>query len=103
MLYSIHHCGKVGHVEDIAVSQSHQGKGLGKKIIAAMDAMAPDLGCYKTLLDCSEKNRGFYEKCGYKWKEHHMSRYYLDVCDAYPPSASWADSSSRRPPIGNKL
>ena len=32
-------------------------------------------GCYKSILNCSEKNIGFYEKCGYKFKEVSMAKY----------------------------
>jgi glucosamine-phosphate N-acetyltransferase len=58
--------GIVGHIEDIAVSKDQQGKKLGLKIIHALDHIAGKVGCYKAILDCSEKNQGFYEKCGYK-------------------------------------
>ena len=36
------------------------------KIIEALDAIAKNVGCYKAILDCSEANKPFYEKCGYK-------------------------------------
>jgi len=32
-------------------------------------------GCYKVILDCAEKNIGFYEKCGFKRKEVTMAWY----------------------------
>ncbi|KAA8900009.1 glucosamine 6-phosphate N-acetyltransferase, partial [Sphaerosporella brunnea] len=57
--------GSVGHVEDISVAKEQQGKRLGWVIIQALDAIAEAQGCYKAFLDCSEANRGFYEKCGY--------------------------------------
>ena len=28
--------------------------------------MAREAGCYKAILDCAERNMGFYEKCGFK-------------------------------------
>jgi len=59
--------GKVGHIEDIAVDKSMQGKSLGKKIIQALTAISEKAGAYKTILDCSEENKGFYEKCNYKF------------------------------------
>lgn len=59
---------RAGHIEDIAVDVSQQGKGLGKTIIAALTAISEEkLGCYKVFLDCSEQNKPFYEKCGYKY------------------------------------
>ena len=61
----IHDCGKVGHIEDIAVRGDQQGLKLGKHIIACLTAIAKSMNCYKVILDCDEKNVGFYKKCGY--------------------------------------
>ena len=61
----IHECGRVGHIEDIAVAKSQQGLSLGKKLIQTLSHVAEQAGCYKVILDCDEKNVGFYEKCGY--------------------------------------
>jgi glucosamine-phosphate N-acetyltransferase len=58
----------VAHVEEVCVSASQQGKGLGLIIINALNATAKELGVGKLILDCSEKNVEFYEKCGYsRW------------------------------------
>jgi GNAT superfamily N-acetyltransferase len=48
------------------VLPDQQGKKLGLKVIQALDGIAEKVGCYKSILDCSEKNQGFYEKCGFK-------------------------------------
>lgn len=72
----IHNMGLVGHIEDIAVAKNQQGKKLGLRIIQALDAVAQKLGCYKTILDCSEANEGFYVKCGYKRAGLEMAHYY---------------------------
>ncbi|KAK9368906.1 acyl-CoA N-acyltransferase [Lipomyces kononenkoae] len=61
----IHECGLVGHIEDIAVAKSEQGKKLGIKIIGALDFIGKKIGCYKNILDCSPHNEQFYVKCGY--------------------------------------
>jgi glucosamine-phosphate N-acetyltransferase len=50
--------GKVGHIEDIAVSDKIRGKGLGKKVIEALTGVGESLGCYKCILDCSKDNIG---------------------------------------------
>lgn len=55
----------VGHIEDISVAKEMQGKQFGLRIIQALDYIAEKVGCYKAILDCSEKNEGFYVKCGY--------------------------------------
>lgn len=63
---SLRNLGSVAHIEDIAVAQDQQGKKLGLKMIHALDDIAEKVGCYKAILDCSDKNQGFYEKCGYR-------------------------------------
>ncbi|TKA22856.1 hypothetical protein B0A50_07756 [Salinomyces thailandicus] len=72
----IHHLGLVGHIEDIAVAKDQQGKKLGLRIIQALDFVAEKTGCYKTILDCSEANEGFYVKCGFKRAGLEMAHYY---------------------------
>lgn len=63
---------KVAHIEDVAVHAEQQGRGLGKMIMEAMKTEAVAKGCYKMILDCSDKNIPFYEKCGYKTHETQM-------------------------------
>ncbi|KAK7616334.1 glucosamine 6-phosphate N-acetyltransferase [Phyllosticta citricarpa] len=72
----IHGLGLVGHIEDIAVAKDQQGKKLGLRIIQALDFVAEKVGCYKTILDCSEANEGFYVKCGFKRAGLEMAHYY---------------------------
>ncbi|KAG9786150.1 hypothetical protein KCU88_g2345, partial [Aureobasidium melanogenum] len=72
----IHNMGLVGHIEDIAVAKNQQGKKLGLRIIQALDAVAENVGCYKSILDCSEANEGFYVKCGFKRAGLEMAHYY---------------------------
>lgn len=72
----IHDLGKVGHIEDIAVAKDQQGKKLGLRIIQALDFIAAKTGCYKTILDCSEHNEGFYVKCGFKRAGLEMAHYH---------------------------
>lgn len=48
----------IGHIEDIAVSKSMQGRKLGLRIINALDAIGEAMGCYKIILDCSKNNIG---------------------------------------------
>lgn len=72
----IHNLGLVGHIEDIAVAKNQQGKKLGLRIIQALDHVAEQVGCYKSILDCSEANEGFYVKCGFKRAGLEMAHYY---------------------------
>ncbi|EPQ30520.1 uncharacterized protein PFL1_02046 [Pseudozyma flocculosa PF-1] len=67
--------GRVGHIEDIVVHKDGQGKGLGKRIIHVLTAIAEQAGCYKVILDCSPDNEAFYEKCGYKNVGVEMAKY----------------------------
>jgi glucosamine-phosphate N-acetyltransferase len=73
---SIHNLGLVGHIEDIAVAKDQQGKKLGLRLIQALDFIAEKVGAYKTILDCSEANEGFYIKCGFKRAGLEMAHYY---------------------------
>lgn len=70
----IHKGGKVGHIEDVAVSKKLQGHGIGQLIIKAALKHAKKMGCYKTILDCNEDVMGFYEKIGFK-KQSQCMRY----------------------------
>ncbi|KAL9712322.1 Glucosamine-phosphate N-acetyltransferase-like protein [Leucoagaricus gongylophorus] len=67
--------GSVGHIEDIAVNPKVQGKKLGLRVIQALTGISEREGCYKTILNCSDKNIPFYEKCGYVKKENEMAKY----------------------------
>eukprot|EP00658_Telonema_sp_P-2_P033723 TRINITY_DN24698_c0_g1_i1.p1 TRINITY_DN24698_c0_g1~~TRINITY_DN24698_c0_g1_i1.p1 ORF type:complete len:171 (+),score=48.80 TRINITY_DN24698_c0_g1_i1:128-640(+) len=71
----IHQAGFAGHIEDVVCDKSVRGKGLGKKIIEAVVALARACGCYKVILDCEDMNVGFYEKCGFVQKEVEMALY----------------------------
>jgi len=62
----IHNGGKVGHIEDVVVDKKYQRKGMGEKIIKYLLKVAKDNGCYKTILDCSDDVKPFYEKLGFK-------------------------------------
>ena len=73
---SIHSLGRVGHIEDIAVAKDQQGKKLGLRLIQALDFVADNVGCYKSLLDCSDANEGFYVKCGFRRAGLQMAHYY---------------------------
>ncbi|GAA5997240.1 glucosamine 6-phosphate N-acetyltransferase [Rhodotorula paludigena] len=67
--------GLVGHVEDVVVDPSMQGKKLGLKLIEVLTAMSEKVGAYKTILDCDPKNESFYAKCGYENKGCEMAKY----------------------------
>ena len=62
----IHNGGKVGHIEDVVVNNKHQKKGIGEKMITYLLRYAKEQGCYKTILDCTDDIKPFYEKLGFK-------------------------------------
>ncbi len=62
----IHDGGKVGHIEDVVVSKNVQGRGIGEKIIKFVLDYAKSQGCYKTILDCDDEVKPFYEKIGFE-------------------------------------
>jgi glucosamine-phosphate N-acetyltransferase len=62
----IHDGGLVGHIEDVVVSKEHEGKGIGFRIIQTVLEYAKNQGCYKTILDCDDKVKPFYERLGFK-------------------------------------
>lgn len=71
----IRNCGKCGHIEDVVVDETYRGLRLGLRVVEALIEAAKDFGCYKVILDCSESNAPFYEKCGLTKKEIQMVRY----------------------------
>lgn len=62
----IHNGGFVAHIEDVVISKDLQRKGIGKKLILASLEYAKNNGCYKTILDCADDLKSFYEKIGFK-------------------------------------
>jgi len=62
----IHEGGLVGHIEDVVVNEKFQGQKIGEKIMKYLLELAENRGCYKTILDCTDDVKGFYEKLGFK-------------------------------------
>ncbi len=62
----IHKGGLVGHIEDVVVTKEKQGLGIGEKLIEFSLEYAKKAGCYKTILDCTDDVKQFYEKIGFK-------------------------------------
>ena len=64
--------GIVGHIEDVVVDKVTRLTGVGKMIIKRLVEIANENSCYKVILNCSEDNIPFYDKCGFHWSEHEM-------------------------------
>jgi glucosamine-phosphate N-acetyltransferase len=71
----IHSCSNVAHIEDVVVDINYRSQKIGKQIIDSLVANAKNNNCYKVILNCSEKNIGFYEKCGFTETNKQMSIY----------------------------
>lgn len=72
----IRDCGRCGHIEDVVVDSSYRGLRLGARVVEALAGAAREAGCYKIILDCSEDNVAFYEKCGLTRKAVQMAQYF---------------------------
>ena len=62
----------VGQIEDVCISKSHSGKGLGQMLVNQLVESSKELRCYKVILNCDEKLVQFYEKNGFYHKEIQM-------------------------------
>lgn len=62
----IHNGGVVGHIEDVAVNPSEQGKGSGQALVKHLIDVSREAKAYKVILDCVPELVPFYEKVGFK-------------------------------------
>ena len=72
----IHNISKVAHIEDIVADSKFRGKGYGKMMIEYLIEKAKEHQVYKIILNCSDENIKFYEKCGFKLKDNEMAIYF---------------------------
>ncbi len=68
----IHGGGKVGHIEDVAVRKGYEGRGVGSSLVKRALDESGIFGCYKVILDCSDKNVPFYKRLGFYIQENGM-------------------------------
>ena len=68
----IHDGGLVGHIEDVVVRKDYEGKGIGIKLVTSMLECAKEKNCYKTILDCKDDVKQFYERIGFKRESNGM-------------------------------
>ena len=68
----IHDGGFVGHIEDVVVRKDYEGKGIGIKLVTSMLELAKEKKCYKTILDCKDDVKHFYERIGFKRESNGM-------------------------------
>ena len=68
----IHDGGFVGHIEDVVVRKDYEGKGIGIKLVTSLLERAKEKNCYKTILDCKDDVKQFYERIGFKHESNGM-------------------------------
>nr|AIF22943.1 GCN5-related N-acetyltransferase (GNA1) [uncultured marine thaumarchaeote SAT1000_11_C10] len=68
----IHDGGLVGHIEDVVVRKDYDRKGIGIKLVTSLLEHAKEKNCYKTILDCTDDVKQFYEKIGFKRESNGM-------------------------------
>jgi len=69
----IHDCGFLGHIEDVVTRKDFEGQGIGKELVKQVVKQAKKMDCYRVILDCSDENMKFYEKCGFHRRENEMT------------------------------
>lgn len=68
----IHDGGLVGHIEDVVVRKDYEGNGIGIKLVTSLLERAKEKNCYKTILDCKDDVKQFYERIGFKRESNGM-------------------------------
>ena len=68
----IHNGGLVGHIEDVVVRKDYEGKGIGIKLVMSLLECAKEKNCYKTILDCKDDVKQFYERIGFRHESNGM-------------------------------
>lgn len=62
----IHRGGRLGQIEDVVVVPEYQHQGIGCNLVGWCIDKARERGCYKVVLNCTDKLQGFYEHLGFK-------------------------------------
>ena len=68
----IHQGGLVGHIEDVVIRKDYEGTGIGIKLVLSLLEYAKNKQYYKTILDCNDNVKPFYEKIGFKYESNCM-------------------------------
>jgi glucosamine-phosphate N-acetyltransferase len=84
----IHHGGRVGHIEDVAVHRDFQKQGIGQALVRHATHEAERFGCYKVILNCFERLVPFYKDLGYQPYDVGMRQ------DLSGDAAEWKSASS---------
>ncbi len=69
---------RMGHIENIMVSESHRNGGIGQSIVEKLIEVARSNECYRIDLNCNSELEHFYNKCGLSKKTICMNMYIKD-------------------------
>lgn len=69
---------KMGHIENIIISEKHRNNGMGQKMLEHLIKMATSAGCYRIDLNCTSELEHFYNTCGFEKKHMCMNVYIKD-------------------------
>lgn len=61
-----------GLIEDIWTDENYRQRGLASKIMKRLIEIAKEKDCYKCVLVCSNENKNFYSKLGFKEHQNGM-------------------------------
>jgi ribosomal protein S18 acetylase RimI-like enzyme len=67
--FSTFACKPLINIHDVVVIEEYRGRGISKKMLARMEAIARDIGCCKLTLEVLEGNilaQSLYRSCGYE-------------------------------------
>ena len=70
----IHHFSIYARIEDVYVSESRQGEGLGKLMVKKALELCKERGCFKVVLSCKDTLSKFYAKNGFEKRDINMSQ-----------------------------
>ena len=66
---------KMGHIENIMISEKHRNKGMGQKMLEHLIQVSTSAGCYRVDLNCNSELEHFYNTCGFEKKHMCMNIY----------------------------
>ena len=69
---------KMGHIENIIISEKHRNNGMGQKMLEHLIQVSTSAGCYRIDLNCNSELEHFYNTCGFEKKHACMNIYIKD-------------------------
>ncbi|MDC3222580.1 GNAT family N-acetyltransferase [Gammaproteobacteria bacterium] len=55
----------IGFIEDVVTSRNHRNRGIGMKVLDALERIANENHCYKIVLQSTKNSVAFYQKLGF--------------------------------------